>query len=154
MDTRELRRRRLLDLVAAQSGAGKQRQLAKAIGKAPAQVSQWVNRTRTITEDSARQIERALKLPDGWMEHDPATVLSTAHAPNSPPTAASPPAAPAPDFRETRSPSASEWQVLRDLEVFPEEARRKRLDELHAEAEHWREIEREITARIKARAQE
>lgn len=42
--------------------------LARTLGKAPAQVSQWFNGVRTITEESARSIEIAAKRPRGWMD--------------------------------------------------------------------------------------
>lgn len=71
MDIRETRRERLLMLIQDQKGRGKQRAVAKAIGKAPAQISQWINRTRTITEETARQIEIRSKKPHGWMDLDP-----------------------------------------------------------------------------------
>lgn len=75
--------------------------------------------------------------------------------PLAPPSAReAPPATPPHDFRETRLPSPSEWQVLRDLEVYPEEERKKLMAELHAHAERWRAIERELTARAKAKARD
>lgn len=71
MDIREVRRARLLQLVHDQKGKGKQRKLAGMIGKAPAQVSQWINHKRTITEDTAREIESRARKPAGWMDLDP-----------------------------------------------------------------------------------
>ena len=55
---------------------GKQADLAKAIGKSPSQISQWVNaspdsktgKPRCMERQTAREIERALQLPDGWMD--------------------------------------------------------------------------------------
>lgn len=44
--------------------------LAAAIGKKPAQVSQWFAGVRTISEDSARDIESALKLAADWMDRE------------------------------------------------------------------------------------
>lgn len=43
-------------------------ELSKVIRKAPAQISQWINGTRTMREESAREIERAARLPDGWLD--------------------------------------------------------------------------------------
>jgi len=42
--------------------------LARAIKKAPAQVSQWFSGDRTITEVSAREIEKEAKRPHLWMD--------------------------------------------------------------------------------------
>ena len=67
---REVRRQRLLELL--DRHGGQKIALAKALGKSPAQVSQWCNHFRTISEDSAREIEQALKLPPGWMDTLPA----------------------------------------------------------------------------------
>lgn len=55
---------------------GKQAELAKAIGKSPSQISQWVNaspdsktgKPRCMERQTAREIERMLQLPDGWMD--------------------------------------------------------------------------------------
>lgn len=74
MNVRDIRRERLLDLLAEHGG--RKVDLARAIGKAPPQVSQWVNRVRTITEDTARQIERKTGKPAGWLDH-PAARLTT-----------------------------------------------------------------------------
>jgi transcriptional regulator with XRE-family HTH domain len=63
---REIRLQRLLCLLEEHKGIKKV--LAAAIGKAPAQVSQWVNGTRTITEETAREIERGAKKPPGWLD--------------------------------------------------------------------------------------
>lgn len=68
MDIREIRRRRLEQLLRQERFAGEKASLARAIGKAPAQVSQWCNEVRTISEDVARQIEERLKLPKLWMD--------------------------------------------------------------------------------------
>lgn len=55
---------------------GKQSDLARAIGKSPSQISQWVNaspdsktgKPRCMERQTAREIERSLNLPDGWMD--------------------------------------------------------------------------------------
>lgn len=47
---------------------GNQSALANAISRSQAQVSQWVQGVRTITEESARMIERALRLPPTWLD--------------------------------------------------------------------------------------
>ena len=66
MDIRDIRRERLRLLLA--EAAGKQVVLAKRIKKAPAQISQWINSTRTLTEDTAREIEKEVRKPPGWMD--------------------------------------------------------------------------------------
>lgn len=78
----EIRHENLLALIALKGG---QRQFADAAGiKNPAQVSQWVNRSknaitgkpRVMSGATARAIEIALGLPDGWMDtaNDPDAV--------------------------------------------------------------------------------
>lgn len=66
MDIRDTRLARLHELLAQHAGVKKD--LAATVGKAPAQVSQWFNGVRTITEESARDMERAAKLPAGWFD--------------------------------------------------------------------------------------
>ena len=70
----DLRRTNLLTLIAEHGG---QRQFADAAGiKNPAQVSQWVNRSphattgkpRVMSASTARGIETALGLPNGWLD--------------------------------------------------------------------------------------
>lgn len=63
---REIRLQRLQLLLSEHKGIKKL--LGAAIGKAPSQVSQWINGTRTITEETAREIERSVKKPTGWMD--------------------------------------------------------------------------------------
>lgn len=66
---REIRLQRLLELLDEHKGVKKA--LAATIGKAPAQVSQWVSGVRTITEESAREIEKMARKPLGWMDMQP-----------------------------------------------------------------------------------
>mgnify|MGYP002777404089 CR=1 FL=1 len=74
MSTVEQARLQRLALLIGQYGG--QRILADLIGKAPAQISQWVNRApnsrtgkpRAISSKSAREIEFALGKPEGWMD--------------------------------------------------------------------------------------
>jgi hypothetical protein len=73
-EVEEIRRRNLERLVAERGG---QRSLADAIGKAPAQISQWINRSpyaksgkpRVMGSRAARSIEAALGLPSGSLDH-------------------------------------------------------------------------------------
>jgi hypothetical protein len=76
MHIRETRLARLQELLADYGGSKKA--LAAAVGKAPAQVSQWCNGVRTITEESARDMERSAKLPAMWFDHPPASVSTGA----------------------------------------------------------------------------
>lgn len=66
MEVREARRARLLALLYEHDN--KQTALGKTLAIAPSMVSQWINRTRTISEASARAIETKLKKPRGWMD--------------------------------------------------------------------------------------
>lgn len=69
----DIRHRNLLLLV---ENAGGQRQLADKIGKQPAQISQWVNKSinsrtgkpRKMLGETAREIEEKLELERGWMD--------------------------------------------------------------------------------------
>jgi hypothetical protein len=79
----EIRHVRLLQLLESPEypSAGA---LAKAIGKSPAQVSQWKNRSRrsdggvaNIDSESARNIERSTGKPRGWMDNEVSTGLMT-----------------------------------------------------------------------------
>lgn len=120
MTIREIRRDRLLELLRDEPGRGKQRSLAKRIGKAPAQVSQWVNRTRTITEETARDIERTLKRPTGWMDSDPKPQATTGSYIVSPPAIGrhpAPPPMPPRDFADRHLVSDSDWALLQDVKT-------------------------------------
>ena len=57
---------------------GRKAALAKAIGKAPAQVSQWLSGVRTISEESAREIEAQAWLDPGVMDRPLNTTEATA----------------------------------------------------------------------------
>lgn len=69
----DIRRERLLQLIAEK---GTQAALARVIGKSPAQISQWVNRSpdsktgkpRVMDSATAREIESACGKVVGWMD--------------------------------------------------------------------------------------
>ena len=68
---------RLRQLIQEQFG-GNQTAFSRAVGKAPAQIGQYVREERGIGERVARHIEGVFCLPDGWMdqsdpEGEPAT---------------------------------------------------------------------------------
>lgn len=67
--------------------------LAKAIGVQPAQVSQWGSGFRSISEGSARRIEKALGLPKYWMD-DPMPSRGEVDRPLILPTPTMPPLIP------------------------------------------------------------
>ncbi|OEY66820.1 LexA family transcriptional regulator [Marinobacter sp. X15-166B] len=50
---------------------GNQADFARAIGRSPASVWQWLNGHRNIGEKVAREIERKLRLHDGYLDHNP-----------------------------------------------------------------------------------
>lgn len=146
MDIREVRRERLLQLLHEQKGKGRQRSLGLLIGKAPAQISQWVNRNRTITEDSAREIETKAKKPKGWMDLDPNADNVTGHyapiaAPARERTQAGPSLSPLPPpipnrkFDDRREVSETDWSVLQAVKLVLPEAE---LDRIKTEAERIR----------------
>ena len=55
---------------------GKQKNLADAIGKSPAQLNQWLNGYRNLSDGMALQIERTLGLPWGWLNSSDKVPLS------------------------------------------------------------------------------
>ena len=65
-------------------GKYKQAEIARRMGRGPGQIQQWAARamgrdskgSRNIDDDSARLIERALGLPENWMDHDHAAVTA------------------------------------------------------------------------------
>lgn len=79
---REIRLQRLLELLDEHKGVKKA--LAATIGKAPAQVSQWVSGVRTITEESAREIEKMARKPVGWMDMQPSEPALSVREPSPP----------------------------------------------------------------------
>lgn len=77
MEIKEKRKTRLEQLLAEEPGPprGKKQRLAKRLGKAPAQISQWLSGYRTIDEDTARDMERKARKPAGWL--DGTTIIAT-----------------------------------------------------------------------------
>lgn len=69
MDVKQVRLMRLTELLIEHNNV--KASLAKTIGKAPAQVSQWFAGVRTINEDTARTIERKARRPRMWMDTPP-----------------------------------------------------------------------------------
>ena len=118
VNIRDVRR----DNLALLLGGRLKRDLARDIRKAPAQVSQWLNHVRTITEETAREIESALGLPEHWMDTPHTSLDDTAPAPakgiDLPKTPAPPqPPAGANDIHMPRfdKPRAYWWPFSRDL---------------------------------------
>ena len=74
MQTIEVSRRQNLAALIAE--AGSQAALSEQIGKAPAQISQWLNastnsktgKPRVMSNAIAREIEKLAAKPDGWMD--------------------------------------------------------------------------------------
>jgi transcriptional regulator with XRE-family HTH domain len=66
MDIREVRLSRLVQLLGEE--AGRRVDLARRLGISPSQLSQWLGRHRTITEESARRIEAKAKKPPAWLD--------------------------------------------------------------------------------------
>jgi len=66
---------------------GSVQELADRVGKSQSQISQWLNasthsvsgKPRQISTGSCREIERALRKPEGWMdvEHSPFAIVET-----------------------------------------------------------------------------
>lgn len=79
MQIRDIRLARLAQLLKEHDG--NKAALARTLGKAPAQISQWFNGVRTITEDSAREIERKAKRTRGWLDSIEASSPAAAPTP-------------------------------------------------------------------------
>lgn len=68
MDTKEIRVANLRALLAEEDG--KQVRLAGRLGVSPSQLNQWFSGVRTISEESARKLEKASGKPVGWLDGD------------------------------------------------------------------------------------
>lgn len=66
MNQKDVRLSRLRDLLAEHGG--RRVALSARIKKSAVQISQWLSGYRTITEETARSIEKAAGLPPGWMD--------------------------------------------------------------------------------------
>lgn len=147
-DLAAIRRANLQALCRRRSWGPKELHVAMAHGR----YSYWrdllESPAKSFGEKIARLIEDRLTLGRGYLDEDHTAGLRRY------PRAEEllPPPPPPSDFRDRRLPSDSEWQALRDLEVFPEEERRRVMEDLHTRAERWRAIERELTERAKAKA--
>lgn len=72
----QIRRENLVVLLEGETERGVWAELADKLGKSPAQVSQWANaskdsksgKPRSISTRTAREIERKLGKPEGWMD--------------------------------------------------------------------------------------
>jgi plasmid maintenance system antidote protein VapI len=58
----------MLDLLNAEVGNGKRNKLAARVKKAPMQISEWINGTRMMTDEIAREIEVSAKLESGCLD--------------------------------------------------------------------------------------
>jgi len=140
----------------SKNAKGRRAALAHHCGVTPQAVSGWL-KTGRITK---KNLEKA----SSYFKHSPSFTSTAASGAAAPyivtgqepmrPAATPPPAKPPADFHDARAPSDSEWQVLRDLEVYPEEERKKLMAELHAQAERWRAIEHELTSRARVKAKD
>lgn len=63
---KEIRLQRLQQLLDEHGGL--KVELAKTLHKKPAQISQWFTHRRTLSEDTARELETRLKKPRGWFD--------------------------------------------------------------------------------------
>ena len=82
------RRANLSRLVESKRYASTQKDFAQRIGKAPAQVNQWLTKRRNIGEGTRDDIEDTLGLPRGWLDVDRSDAATELDLP-------APPAAPA-----------------------------------------------------------
>ena len=148
MNIRELRQARLRELL---TNAGTQVALSKQIGKAPAQISQWLNGTRTMEEETASEIAAYAKLANGWLDTVPRALhpytVAPSHVANiiarDPAPVGEPPA---PDFTKP-SVSASEWATLQDIAVLPHDEQLKLRAELKERADKYRAYVSQVLAK-------
>lgn len=117
----EIRHARLLQLLEDKQRFPTIQSLADTIERSHAQVSQWKNQSKragggvsNIDSASARWIEQRTGKPLGWMDNDPAHD----HRPTVRPPRGDKPLPP--DF-DALDVTPSEWALLEDLRVMPEE---------------------------------
>lgn len=124
--------------------------LAVRIKKSPAQISQWLSGYRTITEETAREIEHNAGKPKGWLDALDATIAAQ-QAPTRANLAgiSSPPPKLNDRFADNRTPTPSEWAMIDNIRAYPPELRQARMDEIAAEAEKWRAYRDQVIAEIK-----
>jgi transcriptional regulator with XRE-family HTH domain len=114
--------------------AGSQAKLAERIGKAPAQISQWLNaskdsktgKPRAMDRDTRRELERKCGKPEGWMDQPLPPGENRAPAVGAP--------APAVELKPEY------LQLLADLETLLPRERSRWMDQIHQAAEYVREI--------------
>lgn len=70
MQVKDVRRARLADLIAQVREPAPNKVFAARVRKKPAQISQWLSGYRSISEQSAREIEARMSLPFGWLDAD------------------------------------------------------------------------------------
>lgn len=83
MDPIEVTRRRRLAILVEE--AGSQAALAEKIGKAPAQISQWIRalpdsktgKPRSMSKEAAREVEARVGRPSGWMDQPISQAVSS-----------------------------------------------------------------------------
>jgi len=79
------RRTNLSRLVESKRYASTQKDFAQRIGKAAAQVNQWLTKRRNIGEGTRDDIEDTLGLPRGWLDVDRSGAPAELDLPTAPP---------------------------------------------------------------------
>lgn len=128
-------RRRRLDALAHHPDFNSRAALGRALGyRDGAFVRQMIAGERPISEKTIAAVEtlRGGKFR-GWFDHGPLV-------------ASEPP--PPGDFTRRAPPSQSEWAVLEDLRVLPQNERQALLADVHTRAEVYRAYTREVLARV------
>ncbi len=142
MPVEKIRVARLSMLVEECGGVGR---FADAVDKSPSQISQWINsspdsrtkKPRSISNQSARELERKRGKPDGWMDQplDDAPINGAAQQPVNTPTQDPFVAAVLADLAKTRTPGerqaleryllskSSEWLLERHDKTRPPPAK-------------------------------
>lgn len=132
-----------------QEAGGTVTALAARLGKQNAQVSQWLNgskdsktgKPRTLARATARDIERVMNKPEGWMDQPHGELAAQA-------TAAHEEIA---EYALDQLP-AEYRQLLRDLADIPPPRRSRLLDQIHQVAEESREAAAHFRAREEQQA--
>lgn len=79
MNESESRKENLKRLIENQF-EGSQVKFADTVGMAPSYISQMINGYRNIGEKTARKIEAAANLPNGWLDHDNTRSITNGNA--------------------------------------------------------------------------
>jgi len=123
-------------------------ELAKEAGVTPSAVYQWLGKSskeiKTIQLRPALLIERKTGFSALWISagEGPKRIEARIAVPPPPPA----------DFADSQKPSESEWDMLRDMRVLPQQEREALARELHNKADLFRAYTTEVLRKAKGEA--